>query len=190
MIDCPACKKSYEVKPNNCAKCSFPFEGSDKEKSVFLGKLIMQKSVIADEKRRIKIARVILWIIGVMNIAATVIMSGKVTYVGILFIVAGFLTYKLPLIATLIPFIVLIVTEIALALINPSNLLNGLLLKMVYYVGLSYALAGIIKAQRIKNKSDFFKEFEKENEGYVSVSEMERSSRMYTARAGRQKRTF
>lgn len=36
-IICPVCKANYENQPQICTKCGFPFKGTEKEKSLFIG---------------------------------------------------------------------------------------------------------------------------------------------------------
>ena len=50
MKNCPACKNVNETDIDSCVRCEFPFNGSDKEKSIHIGKFIGQKGIITDSE--------------------------------------------------------------------------------------------------------------------------------------------
>ena len=83
--------------------------GTEKEKAVFIGQQILNKGAVTETKDRIKTARIILWIIGGVNILLAFFVDpllGRSTIItGLIFIGFGFLTYKKPLISVVIPLI-------------------------------------------------------------------------------------
>ncbi len=169
-VVCPTCKTNYESKPLICAKCGFPFLGTEKEKAIFIGKQISKKSQISDTQSKIKRARVILWVIGgLMFVSGFFIKTGGSTLtdsievvirlvIGLIFIAFGFLTYKKPLISILIPLILLLLNYTIAAIINPYTLMQGFVLKIIFLGSLGYALLGIFQAEKIKKESDFLNE--------------------------------
>jgi hypothetical protein len=165
MTTCPTCNTYYDVQPQCCATCGFPFLGTEKEKSVFIGQQIVKKGHIADTKKRIKVARIILWIIGGVNtiMALFFILQNnlyrgiEVLLVGLLFIWFGFYTCKKPLISILIPFVLLLLSYTANAIVAPALLLDGLLWKVLSLLGLLIALVSVIKAEKLKKESEFLK---------------------------------
>ncbi len=102
---CPNCKTNFESKPDLCRSCGFPFKGTDKEKSVFIANQIMKKGKISDKKKRIKISRILLWVIGVFCMIYPLLSfrnTSEASFyfilyytVALLFIAFGFLTYKI-----------------------------------------------------------------------------------------------
>jgi len=168
MTNCPTCKTDYEVYPDNCIKCGYPFSGSDKEKATFVGQQILKKGSISDTKDRIKRARTILWIIGAINVLSAFVLYNnsplQIVYmitgsiIGLIFIGFGFLTYKKPFISILIPFILLLLFYTINAIINPFTLFQGLIWKVVFISGLTYGLVSIIQAEKIRKESAFLNE--------------------------------
>ncbi|MCD4724127.1 MAG: zinc-ribbon domain-containing protein [Bacteroidales bacterium] len=168
MIICPTCKTNYEIQPETCTKCGFPFTGTEKEKSIFIGQQILKKGNVSDTKDRIKRARIILWIIGGLNILSPFliynnnplqgiyIITGII--IGLIFIGFGFFTYKKPLISILIPLILLLLFYIIGAIAEPISLIQGIIWKVIFVSGLIYGLISIIKAEKIRKESEFLKE--------------------------------
>jgi len=162
---CPACKSEFLVQPGACENCGFPFIGSEKEKSLFIAQHILKKGQLSDTRDRIKRARIILWIIGGFNILSPVVASfgngvqGEYLFVGIflgiVFIGFGFLAYKKPFIAILIPLLLLLLLYTASAILDPDTLFNGIILKLVFLGGLIYALVSIVEAEKIRRESKF-----------------------------------
>lgn len=164
---CPTCKTVYEIQPERCPKCGFPFSGTEKEKSIFIGQQILKKGKVTDTRDRIKRARIILWVIGGINILFPMIFPDNYPtdlviifniIIGFVFIGFGFLTYNKPLISILIPLIILVLFYISNAIIDPSTIVKGLLWKVLILTGLIYGLVSIIEADKIKKESRFLKE--------------------------------
>lgn len=160
---CPICQSKYDTLPDNCTKCNYPFSGTDKEKSIFVGQQVLKKSTVKGTKDKIKRARIILWVIGGLNIIASpfiydelyVLIVGII--IGIVFIGFGFLTYKSPFISILIPLILLILLYTIGTIDDPSTFFHGILWKILFLSGLVYALIGIGEAENIKKESNFLK---------------------------------
>ena len=165
---CPTCKTEYDSQPDICGKCGFPFSGTDKEKSIFIGQQITKKGKITGTKDKIKRARSILWVIGALNIVLPfLIYQNDIDYdlyvitgfiIGFIFIGFGFLTLKKPFISILIPLIILILSYVFAVIENPISIFQGLILKVIFLTGLIYGLAGIIQSEKLRKESEFMKE--------------------------------
>lgn len=159
MIICPTCKNEYDTEPKTCSECNFPFEGTEKERNLFIGKQISKKNKFSETNDKIKRARIIIWIIGVITIGQYFIsLTSEIDLlIGILFVGFGFLTYSKPFIAILIPFILLILTYTFSAFIDLGLLLQGILFKIIFLFGLGYGLIMIIQTNNLKKESNFLK---------------------------------
>ena len=169
VIICPNCKSNYEIEPPTCSTCGFPFNGTDNEKSLFIGQQILKKGKISDLTDQIKIARIILWFIGGLNILLSflifnfnpmreIYIFGGLFFLGLVFIGFGFLTYKKPFISILIPLIMLLLFYTMGAIAEPNTLFQGILWKFFFLLGLIYSLVSIIQAEKIRKESDYLKE--------------------------------
>ena len=168
IITCPTCKTEFEIQPEICKKCRFPFTGTEKEKSIFIGQQIFKKGNVSDTTDRIKKARIILWVIGGINILSPFliynndplqgiyIITGII--IGLIFIGFGFFTYKKPFISILIPLILLLLFYIIDALADPITLIQGITWKVIFLSGLIYGLISIIQSEKIRKESEFLKE--------------------------------
>ncbi len=162
-ITCPTCKSDYKSQPNNCSKCGYPFSGTEMERSKFVGQQILKKRNVSDTKDNIKRARIILWIIGGINIFFSFLSYQDFSliigiFLGVIFIGFGFLTYRKPFISIITPLILLVLFYAASAIQDPSSLIQGVLWKIVILASLTYALVGIIKSEKIRKESDFLRE--------------------------------
>jgi len=164
MTTCKICKTDYEILPQTCQKCGFPFAGTEKEKTAFSVQQIIKKGHIEESKKHIKIARVILWIIGGFNLVSSFFYSeDSVTMItaiiiGLIFIGFGFYTYKKPFISILIPLSFLLLVHTIIAIIEPATIFQGLILKIIFLFLLIYALVSVMKTRKMMKESEFLKE--------------------------------
>lgn len=166
-ITCTICNTNYTVKPKKCSKCDYPFSASEKDKSAFVGELFSKKLILENAKDKIKRAQKILWIIGSINIISFIaIFSINPTFnlnvldllLGFVFIGFGFYASKRPFRAIFISLVLLLFIYFLNALADPMLIIRGIILKIVFIVGLAYALSSVYKVQKIKNENDYFKE--------------------------------
>ncbi len=168
LIKCPGCKTEYENQPEKCNRCGYPFGGSDKEKSHFVAQQIIKKGKLADTKESIGITRAILFVIAGFNIVFPFFNFADVNvqhdnsacalsiFIGLVFLICGFTVKKDPFISILIPFILLILSYAINAIIEPSTLFNGIIIKLFFIGSMTYSLINIIKSEKIKKESEFF----------------------------------
>lgn len=163
-IICPICKSQYQEKMSACTKCNFPFSASEKEKAIFIGQQLVKKSRISGTKDKIRRARNILWIMSVANFVFIIISTNSEqvlilsAILSLIFIGFGFLTYKKPFISIFIPLSLLLLSYIVTGIIEPSFLINGIIWRIVFISGLSYALLGIVEANKIKKENAYLME--------------------------------
>ncbi|SDL06095.1 hypothetical protein SAMN05421823_104269 [Catalinimonas alkaloidigena] len=161
---CPTCQTAYDLPPDACQHCGFPFAGTEKEKSVFIGQQILKKGTISDTREHIQRARTILWIIGAITMVLAFVQDApdgiSQTFhlvLGAVFVGFGFLTYKKPFLSILIPLLLLAGYYIALALVEPAVLMQGVTRRIVFLGGLVYALVSIVRAEKARKESQFLK---------------------------------
>ncbi len=71
--NCPACKTEFSERVEFCSKCEFPFNGTEKEKAIHIGRFIGKKGVIADSSIYIKKSQNILYFIAGLNIFSLIL---------------------------------------------------------------------------------------------------------------------
>lgn len=168
IITCHTCKTKYEVQPEKCKKCGFPFAGTEKEKSLFIGQQILKKGSVSDTTDKIKRARIILWVIGGINILSSFLIYYSTPLqeiyiipeiiIGLIFIGFGFFSYKKPFISILILLILLLLLYVLNAIVDPITIMQGIIFKTIFLSGLIYGLISIVQAEKIRKESEFLKE--------------------------------
>lgn len=162
--NCQNCKESISKIEFECSNCGFPISGTEKEKAVFIGKQIANKSKIDDAKVSQNKVRTILFIIGGFQLLNGFLAFNEgfdmVDYMfyallGILFIVFGFLAPKRPLIFISLALLLLLSYYTFLYLINPQFIYQGIIWKFVAIAFLVYGLIGSLEERKLKKKSNF-----------------------------------
>tara|TARA_R110000868_G_scaffold354220_2_gene615533 strand:+ start:68 stop:574 length:507 start_codon:yes stop_codon:yes gene_type:complete len=163
-IVCPACKKENKEQLETCNNCNFPFNGTEQEKGVHIGRFINKKSVITDSEGAIKKSQFILYAIAAYNAIFLIIglfgsqlnvfdLLLNFVVVGI-FVLCAFFIQKKPLLLTLIPLILILGINMLNYFIEPSSVFRGIVFKLIIIGSLIYSI------YLIKGAADFKKEFD------------------------------
>ena len=161
---CPTCKTVYELQPDKCDNCGYPFSGTDMDKSHFVAHQVLKKGKISDTRDRIKNARIILFVIAGFNIIVPFfqysntdfggVLIGLSILIGLIFLVFGILAKRKPFISLLIPLILLLVFYLLDFIVEPATLFRGMLWKALFIGGLLYGLISIKESEKIKKESN------------------------------------
>jgi hypothetical protein len=165
-MHCPVCDKDYQVSANNCIKCGYPFEASKDEQSKYISEMHLKKSSVQKANSKIKSARFALWIIGglfVLSVVFQIFQSVSLPleyylpnlFFGLIFIGFGFLTYRLPIISTIIPLALLTAYWIFLMSQDLSLFFRGILYKIASFSVLCYALYAAIDSQNLRKENEY-----------------------------------
>lgn len=167
-LSCPTCQSNYTTEVENCLKCGYPFTGTEKEKSVFIGRQIVKKGKISETRDSIKVARMVLWAIGVINLVFAIINYTKgiefrfdfyaSLIIAMTFLAFGLLTYKKPLFSILTPLILISLYYVLLGFIDLSLIWTGIIWKIAILSSLVITVRNIIRSNRLKRESDFMNE--------------------------------
>ena len=164
MTECKICKTEINEDLAVCNVCKYPLKGTDKEQAIFVAKQVMQKSDVKESIERLKKSRIILFILGAFYIIVpfTPLMStpSSVTLIfsivlGLMFVGFGFLTFKKPKIALLIPLSLTVLYYLILLIINPLYLWTGILWKMIVLMGLGYGYFSVLKSDKILKENEY-----------------------------------
>lgn len=161
---CPNCKEEISQVEINCENCNFPLAGTEKEKAVFIGRQIANKSKIGDAKASQGKAQKILYIIGAFQLfnafraySNSLDFSSVLFYVilGGLLILFGFLSSKKPLLFISLALAIMLGYYALLYSINPEYLFQGSIWKVITIGFLGYGIFGAMEEQDIKKKNKF-----------------------------------
>ena len=164
MITCKNCKTEINEDEQICKICKYPVQGTEKEQASFFAKQVMQKSSVKQSIDRLKKSRIILFVLGAFYVIVpfTPLLKTNKSFVmiimivlGVIFIGFGFLSFKKPKIALLIPLILIILYYLILLFINPVLLYKGILWKMIIFLGLGYGYLSARKSDKILKENKY-----------------------------------
>lgn len=163
MKVCPACKKENPEIAIFCETCKYPFEGTEQEKAIHIGRFVAKKGVTVDSEIHINRSRSILLIIAVINAFAIVmgltdpdlysmIDVGFNIVITAVFVWCAITIKKNPFIKILIPFLLLLFVNLLNFLVDPNTLAQGIVLKTIYIGSLGYSLYLVKSAENFRKK--------------------------------------
>ena len=178
---CPQCKTTFEVEIETCNNCYFPFNGTEKEKAVFIAQQIRKKSKVKDVKSGIKTAQIILAVKAIFELFALFVyltqglsdmfaIAIQVFYI-LVFGISAFTIKKYPMPSILVPFIFLILSYAILIAVIPALFMQGVLWKILYLLGLAYALNAVIQSNKLSKESNYLAENNPRNESTKKADE-------------------
>ena len=161
-MNCPACKIENENTIKNCKNCEYPFNGTEKEKGIHIGRFINKKGIVNDSDESIMKSQKILIGVGIFNLVFLLIgfSNGGIDVFGIIFngiitgiiLLCGIFIKKKPVTLTLIPLILIIGINILNFIFDPNSILNGILMKIVIIGSLGYSLYLVSQMKKFKKK--------------------------------------
>ena len=162
---CPACKNDNEEHNNICIKCEFPFNGSEKEKSIHIGKFIGKRGVIVDSEDSLTKSQNLLYFAAGLYVLGVIInfsaLSNNIlallfNFAVILVIaVSGLLLKKSPLLFLIIPLLVLLTIYISDWIYDPNTIYRGILFKLLILGSLIYSIYNYLASEKFKKKYNF-----------------------------------
>jgi len=159
---CPACKNYNNEEIRLCEKCEFPFFGTEKEKSIHIGRFINKRGVIFDANDSIRKSQNILLLVIGLNILGLIInfdflINNKVIlFLDILIIISfgvcAFMLKKAPVLFTVIPLVIILTLYTVNFIVDPRSILNGILMKLIIVGTLVYSVFLHVKSKKFKEK--------------------------------------
>lgn len=159
---CPCCKIAILESTLICSNCQFPFNGTEKEKSIHIGRFISSKGVLTDSDDSISKSQKILSVITALNTIFLIIGITKGNYMILDIILNGFITLifllcaifikKMPLVLTCIPLFLVISINILNYFIDPISILSGIAMKLVIIISLGYSVYLIVQAKKFQKQ--------------------------------------
>ncbi|MEQ8626388.1 zinc ribbon domain-containing protein [Ekhidna sp.] len=142
-LTCSNCQKPINESDTYCGNCGFPENGSDEEKNKFHYRIKLKTDVVKDAEKKIKNVKTLLFVLAGLNILLgfyfIFILDSNLTFadgVGLLisalvFIGCAIWVNKQPLMGVLAAFGFYLFLQVLAAVVDPSTILQGLLLKII-----------------------------------------------------------
>jgi hypothetical protein len=169
MNTCKNCKTENEENVINCTLCNYPIGGTEQDQAKYIAKQVMDKSDVNDAVKRLKNARILLFLIsGYLFIGPVISMLLKgmtpillITTIlsailGIVFLIFAILSFKRPKISILIPLVSISVYYLILLILGPYEYFyKGVLWKIIILVGLGYGYFSVRKSDKVLKNNKY-----------------------------------
>lgn len=155
-MNCSHCGQEMDATATFCDHCGYPENGTDQQKSRFIGKMAFNKSWNEDAKKKIKSAKNTLYVLsGVMavfgfiqyTVHESIYALGIDFALSLVYLALAFWTDTKPLIAVLIGLLLYLTIIVINAIVDPTSLFQGIIWKVVI---ISFLGKGIYSASSIK----------------------------------------
>ncbi|GAA0736800.1 MULTISPECIES: hypothetical protein [Flavobacteriaceae] len=166
-LNCPNCKETVSQIEFECSNCGYPLSGTEKEKAIFIGKQITNKTKIGDAKDSQNRVQKILYIIAAFQFLNAFLVYRKLYSIedvifycvlGIILIIFGYLCPKKPILFISLSLALILGYYLLLYLNDPMYLYSGILWKIVIVASLLYGLALSFDEQKLKKKYNYLKD--------------------------------
>lgn len=161
---CPSCKNNTPTSYELCSFCKFPFNGTENEKSLHIGKFISAKNILDKSEENIQNSKKILFMIVAFNILGVVIsvMKNQYDFFGILISTIITLTmlfcalylHKKPMILTIIPLSLILLIYTINFIFSRETFFQGIIFKTIILFALTYNLYTLNQANKFKKENN------------------------------------
>jgi len=166
---CYYCKSTGLTEQDKyCPNCRFPQRGSQIEMKRFLHGIRTKKQLLKDQKKAIKKARNILFILAALNLLYGIILGVIVNFNLIILIVPiigaciyfglGLWSRNKPFAAILSGFFIYIVFNVMAAISDPHTIYRGIIWKIIIISGFIYGYKGSKDSEELENELKSLKE--------------------------------
>ncbi len=159
---CPACKNENNSSNTLCDKCEFPFEGTEKEKSIHIGRFIGDKGIIFDAEDALKKSQYLLFLAAglytlpvIINFSFLLNDPFALAFNGLIiitFIVCSLFIKKSPLTFLILPLVLLLAVYTINFIVDPNTLVQGILFKVLIISSLIYSIYNFVVSEKFKRK--------------------------------------
>ncbi len=158
--ECICCKNEVLENSTNCEFCNFPFFGSEEEKSIHIGKFIVNKRVISNSEESLDKNQYLLYFISAITFVTAIIFCTKFEgfyfetglnfLIGFVILFCGYYLKKNPIMLTIIPLVLILSIYSLNYFLDPKTLFNGIIFKIVIISSLVYNIFLILKSDSFK----------------------------------------
>lgn len=157
---CPAYKAEATLDATACPNCFYPFNGTQKEKAVFIAEQIRNKSKVKEAKNGIKTTQIALIVLasihflGLLIIRDITLLIIQMVFTA-LFIICAVAVKTRPVSSLVTVVSVLGAFYLFLFLFAPDAFISGVLWKIITMFVLAYALNAVLAARKAEKISPY-----------------------------------
>jgi hypothetical protein len=139
-ITCENCQSVSPADLKFCPKCSYPINGTEQDKSFFRGRITSRQALLRDTEKKIKSGRnTILILAGLVFLQGMILGFGADDFAGmivnviisLLYLILAAWATKNPFGAILTAGIVYVTLIVVNALVEPTTIMSGIILKII-----------------------------------------------------------
>ena len=156
-INCSNCRTVLTMEDTFCGKCGFPERGTEEEQRDYRLKISSRKRLLMGANKKVKDAKIALYVLAGLNVVVGIIywassddfaslISSLVLAVIYLLLVAW--SDKQPFAAILTGFIIYITIQLLAAVVEPTSLFSGIIIKVII---ISVFIKGIKSAREAQD---------------------------------------
>ena len=162
---CRACGNAVNEYDQFCTSCGFPLRGTDEEQNVFISARHFKKSQVQTLQRKIKNAQTTLFVLaGLFSVVgvAYYFISGQndlgfavmITnlILAAVFLALGGWAKNKPVVALISGLVLFILVQLISIIEDPTNIVRGIIIKVLVIIYLVKGLQSAIEAEKIKKE--------------------------------------
>ena len=166
-LTCDNCKVEVSPVEIHCENCGYPLAGTEKEKALFIGRQIANKSTIREAGRLQRRSSYILYAIGGLQIFSAVYSYMQIqeliiliitVMIGAAFIAFGYFSTKKPILFVSLGLGLILFLYTLDYIFDPNALFRGILWKIIIISTLIYTLVNSFEEQKIKKSNKSLKD--------------------------------
>lgn len=146
---CPACQ-AHNTTDAFCLNCKFPFQGTEDQKSMHIGKYISGKAAADASNKAIQKSRNILFFLAGLNVLYIILNLSNPKYdlitifinliLAAAYLLFGILIKRSPVVFTVIPLVMITVITLLNSLLDPASIMQGFITKLFVILSLAYSV--------------------------------------------------
>ncbi len=138
---CSKCKATLGGNDKFCNDCGFPERGTTQEKGIYDHRIKLKKNIITGANKKLKSVKILIYVIAGLNfLMGLYYLTDDLTFAdgiagliaSILFLGCAVWVNKQPLTGILAAFVLWILLQLSVVLVDPALLFKGILLKIVF----------------------------------------------------------
>lgn len=162
---CRACGSTVNEQDQFCTSCGFPLKGTDEEQNLFISARHFRKNQVHELRRKIKNAQTTLFVlaglffvVGIIyyfisgqNDLAFAVMITNLILAAVFLALGGWAKNK-PVVAIISGLVLYILVQLISIVEDPTNIVKGIIIKIVVIVYLVRGLQSAMEAEKIKKE--------------------------------------
>lgn len=165
-INCMNCQTVLASDDVFCGKCGFPERGTEEEQRNYRLKIASRKRLLKSANKKVKNGKTVLYVLAGLNVLAGIIEMVRYEDIAalvaslvlaVIYLVLAAWSDKQPFAAILTGFIIYITIQLLSVILDPINILSGIVLKIIIITVFIKGIKSAREAQDVLKELEFYK---------------------------------